>query len=436
MAFANLCALRPGGGAVCHGVPDGRIYPPDTVYTHVAAGEYHSCGLAAETPECWGSDEDPPPGPFTALASGWRNVCGLRPGGEVRCWRMNRIARPRNLAPAFGGRAFDQPVELFPWPGGGLAIADREGTVTVHDPAAPSRVVLDLSDRVVGGGDRGLLSVAPDPEFASFPFVYAWYTTPGADDDSVHARLSRLAVVGDRVDAESELVILELPLRFPIRQGGSVRFGPDGMLYLSLGDGKANEQAQDLGDPRGKIFRIDVRGATDARPYRIPDDNPFLATPGARPEVWARGVRSPWRMSFDAGGKAVARGRRSDDRGRGLPGHAGRQPGLARLRGNPLLRRRGRLRRAHRGHAPRGVLRPRAGLRRHRRRARSPDGPYLFGDHCSRRIWALEDVAEAGWSMREIARASHPILSFGTGADGEVYVLTQGGPILRLELPP
>ena len=436
VGLRHLCALRPGGGAVCHGVPDGRIYPPDTVYAHVAAGEYHSCGLAAETPECWGSDEDPPAGPFTALASGWRNVCGLRPGGEVRCWRMNRIARPRNLAPAFGGRAFDQPVELFPWPGGGLAIADREGTVTVHHPAAPSRVVLDLTDRVVGGGDRGLLSVAPDPEFASFPFVYAWYTTPGADDDSVHARLSRLAVVGDRVDAESELVILEFPLRFPVRQGGAVRFGPDGMLYLSLGDGKANEQAQDLGDPRGKIFRIDVRGATDARPYRIPDDNPFLATPGARPEIWARGVRSPWRMSFDAAGRLWLGdvGQMTEEEVslvapganlgwpvfEGTRCFAGEDACAALTGATPPV--------ASYGHelgcaVIGGVHVP-------------PDGPYLFGDHCSRRIWALEDGGEAGWTMREIARASHPILSFGMGVDGEVYVLTQGGPILRLELPP
>ena len=442
VGLQHLCALRSDGRTFCQGVPDGRIYPPDTGFARLTAGEYHSCGFArGRAPICWGSDEDPPAGPFLALSSGWRNVCGLASDGNAHCWRMNGAARPLNAAPTLRGRLFDQPVDLFPWPGGGLAVVDRAGTISVHDAAETTRLILDLTDRTAIRGNWGLLSATPDPWYETSPFLYVYYTARDADEAPVHARLSRFTVVGNRVDAESELIVLEVAQRTSVHQGGAVRFGPDGMLYLGIGDDQASRDAlgsdaQSLAFLRGKIVRIDVRGATANAPYRIPDDNPFLATPGARPEIWARGLRNPWRMSFDATGRLwvadvgqatedevslVAPGanlgwplfegahcRAGEDACTALSGATppaatyGRELGCAIIGGV---------------HVP-------------------PDGPYLFGDHCSRRIWALEDVAEAGWSMREIARASHPILSFGTGADGEVYVLTWGGPILRLELPP
>ena len=100
----------------------------------------------------------------------------------------------------------------------------------------------------------------------------------------------------------AELVILAMPDLGPLHVGGAIRFGPDGMLYLGLGDNNNEDNAQNLASRHGKIIRIDVRGATAEQPYRIPDDNPFATTPGASPEVWAYGLRHPWRMDFDAAG--------------------------------------------------------------------------------------------------------------------------------------
>ena len=101
----------------------------------------------------------------------------------------------------------------------------------------------------------------------------------------------------------SELEILQIEQPFRNHNGGAVRFGPDGLLYLGLGDGGGGGDPQGNGQDRatllGSIIRIDVSAATAEEPYRIPPDNPFLTTAGARPELWAYGLRNPWRMAFD-----------------------------------------------------------------------------------------------------------------------------------------
>ena len=436
----HLCALRPDGTAFCQG---NNYYdqddPPDAVFAGIAVGLNYSCGITdAGAVACWGTRAFPPAGSFAALFAGRERACVLRPDGTAACWAMGGGLVPLNVTQAFGGRTFDQPVELFPWPGGGLAVAERRGTIAIHVPGTSPRLVLDLAARTSTLYERGLLGVALDPEFAAFPYLYLWYSYRAfdADDAPVTGRLSRFTIVDGRADAESELVVLEVPNQPAFHAGGGLRFGPDGMLHLGVGDYRREETAQDPGDLRGKLLRIDVRGTSEDAPYRIPDDNPLLATPGARPEIWARGLRNPWRMSFDATGRlwvADVGFELEEEVSLAAPGanlgwpvfegtrcFAGEDACAALTGATPPVATYGReLGCAIIG----GVHVP-------------PDGPYLFGDHCSGRIWALEDGAEAGWAMREIARASHPILSFGTGADGEVYVLTQGGPILRLELPP
>ena len=434
----HLCALRPDGTAFCQGRNRfGETDTPDAVFTRIAAGKDHSCGITEDGAlACWGTLEEPPAGPFTELFSGWRRNCALRPDGEAVCQVILGDLPPLNVALAFGGRLFDQPVELFPWPGGGLAIAEREGTIAVHDPQAPPRLVLDLTDRTATRNDWGLLSAALDPDFSAFPYLYVYYSALAGDRSGVMARLSRFDVVDDRVDAGSELVILEFAPRTSAYQGGAVRFGA-GMLYLGFGDDGSPLLAQDRGDLRGTIIRIDVRGATAARPYRIPHDNPLLATPDARPEVWAWGLRNPWRMSFDAEGRlwvADVGYTLEEEVSLAAPGanlgwpafegarcRDGEERACAALADatQPV---------AAYGHGLGcaiigGVHVP-------------PDGAYLFGDHCTGDIRIVERDGDANWTMRKIANAGHRIIAFGTGADGEVYVLTQDGPILRLELPP
>ena len=438
VGFQHLCALRPDGSAVCQGIDYyGETRPPVAPLASVTAGSGHSCGLsAAGAPVCWGRGGAPPSGPFTALASGWRRACGLRADGGAVCWRMAGKFHSLNVTPAplFEGTAFGQPVELFPWPGGWLAVAERRGVITVHAPGTPPRLVLDLTARTAGDGEQGLLSAALDPEFDAFPYLYVWYSARTQNGPEATARLSRFPVVDGRAIPEGELGILELPQSSPLHQGGAIRFGPDGMLYLGIGD---DDRAYDAPDPenlRGKIIRIDVRGASAERPYRVPDDNPLLATPDARPEIWAWGLRNPWRMSFDAeGGLWVA------DAGAGRQEEVSRVTPGAHL-GWPLLE----------GAHCRGEQRacdaldatlPAVTYGRDLGCAviggmhAPPDGAYLFGDYCSGRIWMLEGDAETGWSMREIAQVGRLVLAFGTGTSGELYVLTDGA-ILQLEPPP
>ena len=159
--------------------------------------------------------------------------------------------------------------------------------------------LLDLRDAVSGGGEEGLLSVALAPGFASSGALYAYYTVAGED----RSRLSRFVVSGDRAPRSTELTILEVGQPFSNHNGGTIRFGPDGMLYLSLGDGGSGEDpfgyGQNLSTLLGSIIRSDVSRASEAEPYRVPSANPFLDRDGARAEIFAYGLRNLWRMSFD-----------------------------------------------------------------------------------------------------------------------------------------
>ena len=338
---------------------------------------------------------------------------------------------------ALGGRAFEQPIELLAWPGGGLLVAEQRGGVSLYLDDGSVRGVLDLSERVIFRGEQGLLSVALDPEFADHPFLYAWYSPRGTNI----ARLSRFPVEGTLADAGRELIILEIEQPFPNHNGGAVRFGPDGMLYLGIGDGGAANDPYGHGQDRstllGTIIRIDVRDASTQYPYRVPADNPLLGVAGVRPEIYAWGMRNPWRMAFDPETVALwyadVGQNRVEEVGIIAPGgnHGwnvfegtecfGRDEDCAALDHIPPL--------AEYGHdlgcsVTGGVV---------YRGAELPwlDGAYLFADYCSGRVWALEQF-DGAWQMRELAQLDALIASFGVNAAGEVYLLTFDGPILRL----
>lgn len=338
---------------------------------------------------------------------------------------------------ALDGRTFEQPIELLAWPDGGLLVAEQRGSLSLYLDDGSVRGILDLTERVVFRGEQGLLSVALDPEFAEHPFLYVWYSPRGTNI----ARLSRFPVEGTLADAERELVILEVPQPYPNHNGGAVRFGPDGMLYLGIGDGGAANDPHNHGQDRstllGTIIRIDVRGASTQYPYRVPPDNPLLGVAGVRPEIYAWGMRNPWRMSFDpeTGALWVADvgQNRVEEVGIVAPGgnHGwnifegtecfGRDEDCAALDHIPPL--------AEYGHdlgcsVTGGIV---------YRGAELPwlQGAYLFADYCSGRVWALEQI-NAAWRMRELAQLDAQIASFGVDAQGEVHLLTFNGPILRL----
>ena len=478
----HICLLQPNAAAVCYG--DNVRHQgdtPETAFAAIAAGWHHSCGItrADGALECWGAGAPgrprqrlaAPAGVFTALSSGWQNNCALRPDGAAQCWPQPNpdpaLRHSANLTAAFNGRVFDLPVALFPWPAGGLAVVERAGAIRAYDndnanananaaganandshrnsarngaganAGRAPRLILDLTGQVDTFGERGMVSAALDPDFDQFPFLYVYYHLhAGADNRSV-GRLSRFPVVHGVAQRAAELVILTLPDLGPVHLGGAIRFGPDDTLYLGLGDNANSKHAQNLASRHGKIIRIDVRGATAAQPYRIPDDNPFATTPGALPEIWAYGLRNPWRMDFDADHNLWVADVGDLSEEEVSIATAGANLGWPFFEGNRCLSS------AENCAALQATTTAPVIAYTHQEGKAIIGGPaspqpgiaYIFGDYASRRIYTLTRAPDtpAGWRRQQIARANGSILAFGRDAAGQVFVLVANQPILQLE---
>jgi len=198
------------------------------------------------------------------------------------------------------GEGFEQPVFVCAAPGDArLFVVEQPGRIRWIEAGRPSRgVFLDLTDRVRAGGERGLLGLAFHPRYGTNGFLYANYTDRDGDTQVV-----RFTVRPDRRTADPATAkrILSVDQPYSNHNGGMIAFAPDGMLWVGMGDGGAGGDPMGHGqNPRtllGKMLRLDVdRGD----PYAIPSDNPFARRAGAgAPEVWATGLRNPWRFSFD-----------------------------------------------------------------------------------------------------------------------------------------
>lgn len=207
------------------------------------------------------------------------------------------------LALADIGPVFTNPTFVTAPPGDDrLFVVERRGVIRiVRNGVVLTQPWLDISANVFTGGEGGLLSMAFDPNFASNGYVYLYYTDPG--QNIVIARYAS-SPTPNLADPTSNLTILRVPHpNFTNHFGGMVAFGPDGMLYAGLGDGGGAGDpagnAQNLNVLLGKMVRIDVRAATATQPYISPAGNPYLNQAGRRPEIWAAGLRNPWRFAFD-----------------------------------------------------------------------------------------------------------------------------------------
>ena len=461
----HVCAIRVDGSALCNVGDRNHLPPPSTKFAQISGGWFHTCGITESSHiECWGSGVpgatgerlSAPEGEFTAISIGWRNSCALNPNGHAVCWQQpdnqplyppdqldfaDQLASTIQLSEAFGGIEFEQPTELFPLPDGRLAVVERKGLIAAYSDepnAAPPKTMLDLTDETICCiEEEGMLGAALDPQFENFPFLYVYYNVVSAhvreeNMSGLAGRLARFRINDGKAVRDSELTILEAPQIHRWHNGGVIRFGADGMLYLGIGDDGLLEKAQSLDALTGKIIRIDVRGATPEQPYRIPRDNPFVDNPEARPEIWAYGLRNPWRMDFapdgrlfiaDVGyqtqeevsiaaaganlgwpmceGNSCKEGVEPDAAGLTLPIIAyGREDGCAIIG---------------------GVTAPRL------------NNGFVFGDLCNGRVWLLEEDAQEGWRTHTLAQSERNILSFGIGADGTIYVLTYKKPIMRLQ---
>ena len=183
---------------------------------------------------------------------------------------------------------------------GGLYVVEQEGRIWRLDPetsAAPT-LFLDIRKRVRSGGELGLLGLAFAPRYPDDPRILVNYTS---DDGGLHTRIAAFQVAADgaTANAASESTVLRFDQPYANHNSGSLAVGPDGMLYIGVGDGGSGgdpgNHGQDRSDWLGSILRVDVATA----PYTVPPDNPFVNTPGAAPEIWAYGVRNPWGMHFD-----------------------------------------------------------------------------------------------------------------------------------------
>ncbi|MFC3110583.1 PQQ-dependent sugar dehydrogenase [Undibacterium arcticum] len=185
-----------------------------------------------------------------------------------------------------------------------LFIVERPGRIRiVQDGALLPIAFLDIRNRTTVDGERGVLSLAFDPQYASNGFFYVYFTD--LDGNIAIERFSTSVLNPNVADPLSSLRIMSIPHPdFSNHNGGLLAFGPDGDLYIGTGDGGSagdpHGNAQNTNSLLGKLLRIDVSASTAVQPYAVPASNPFINQNGKRPEIWAYGLRNPWRYAFDA----------------------------------------------------------------------------------------------------------------------------------------
>jgi glucose/arabinose dehydrogenase len=334
---------------------------------------------------------------------------------------------------------FEQPVDAAWSPSDDTTyVVEQSGLVVIMKDGQPGPVALDMTSRTSAGGEQGLLGMAVSPDGA---LAYVDYT-----DTDGNTQIDEYAIQADgSFDANSRRQVLSIDQPYPNHNGGGLVFGPDHLLYIGTGDGGGSNDPQrrslNLGDLLGKILRIDPHRAAAAS-YSVPADNPFVAVPGARPEIWSVGLRNPWRFSFDrqtgdlwiadVGQNAweeVDAAWAADGSGRGM------NFGWSAWEGNH---------RVNEDQPPDGATPPiyeyphgdlgcaiSGGVRYRGAAIPALVGWYVYGDYCGGHVHALkiEGNAVAG----ELDLGAVPSISAVTEApDGELLVLSVAGPVFAV----
>jgi glucose/arabinose dehydrogenase len=349
-------------------------------------------------------------------------------------------------------------LELTYAPGDGkrLFALDQGGvlyTIENRPDVELAKRFLDIQERVspwnsMGGNEQGLLGLALHPKFRENGQFYVNYTRPKTHETIV----SRFRVDPKDptvADPNSEEILLEIPQPFQNHNGGAIEFGPDGYLYIAMGDGGARNDPHANGQNRsqllGAILRIDVNSKTAGKAYGIPSDNPFVNTEGVRPEIYAYGIRNPWRMGFDKKtGKLWCA-----DVGQDL----WEEINIIQKGGNyGWSVREGSYAFGNRTPAPHSLqtIDPvwaydhtvgksiTGGRVYNASRLPALKGKYLYADYVSGGVWALTVQEGAAEAVRneEVVAGGLPVLAFGEDADGEVYFMidsARGDSIYKFE---
>tara|TARA_R110002020_G_scaffold137556_3_gene306891 strand:- start:1425 stop:2795 length:1371 start_codon:yes stop_codon:yes gene_type:complete len=210
------------------------------------------------------------------------------------------LLNAQDISIEFFKGGFDSPLSLQHAGDDRLFIVEKGGKIKIvqADGTVNTTPFLDISGIISTNGERGLLGLAFHPDYSNNGYFYVNYT-----NTSGNTQISRFSVDSsnpDLADPSSELFLLGYNQPASNHNGGNLAFGPDGYLYIASGDGGANaDRGQDLNTLLGKILRIDVDTQSGGNNYGIPPDNPFVGDPNALDEIWAYGLRNPWRFSFD-----------------------------------------------------------------------------------------------------------------------------------------
>ena len=326
---------------------------------------------------------------------------------------------------------------------GRLFVVEQGGTLRVIQNGALMAVpFLDISAKVTSGGEMGLLGVAFHPAFAQNGRFFVHYDrTVGTQAQSVIAEYARSVANPNLADPNSERILLTVNQPFPNHKGGQMNFGPDGFLYIGLGDGGSEDDPQGNGQNTqtmlGKILRIDVNTTTATTQYGIPPDNPFV-NGGGLPEIFAFGLRNPWRFSFDTATGRLFVGDVGQDKfeevdivARGnnmgwntMEGmHCFNPPSGCNMTGLTLPI-------AEYGHNEGNAVM--GGYVYHGAAMPSLQNVYVFGDFGSGTIWTLTQSSSGQWTRATLLSTGRSISSFGQDTAGEIYAVDYSGSVLKL----
>jgi len=349
---------------------------------------------------------------------------------------------------AYPSRTFQRPVGIYTPPDGTrrLFVLEQAGVIRVFPDEAGtsgSEVFLDIRDRVNdGGNEEGLLGMAFHPDFATNGRFYLDYTADGPRRTVVAGFRLDLSEA-NRGDPASEEIVLEVPQPYANHNGGQIAFGPDGFLYIGLGDGGSGGDPQGNGqNPAtllGSILRIDVDARSAIRGYGIPADNPFAGNgQGYREEIFAYGFRNPWRFSFDPPTGDLWAGDVGQNRIEEIDRvERGGNYGWNTMEGNECYEPSSGCDRA-------GLVLPvtqythqegnsvTGGFVYRGSGIPALQGRYVYGDFGSGRIWALDASSPADPNPRQILDTNLNIASFGLDPSGELLICAFDGKIYRL----
>jgi glucose/arabinose dehydrogenase len=324
---------------------------------------------------------------------------------------------------------------------GRLYITEKRGLIKVHDQGQmESSTFLDISGKVRNLGELGLIGLVFDPNFASNQYFYVYYNR-ASDKAAVIARYQANAD-GLTAKSDSESIILIQPKPYDNHNGGQLAFGPDGYLYIAFGDGGSggdpHGNGQNLGTWLGKMLRVDVNGT---RPYAVPADNPFVSTAGAKPEIWALGLRNPWRFSFDKQNGKLIIGDVGQNKFEEInvtdKGEGGLNFGWRCMEGNESYNPTGC--QAASAYEPPvlayGLVEGRCsitgGYAYRGSKVVGFGGRYIYGDYCTGEIWSI-NYEDPKPEPRLEVRSTMNISTFGQDGDGELYAMEyrDGGGVL------